>query len=172
MEKLVDMLRIGGKTNSLGRANEVVSAVLGDKFLLGELYESLFDDDAWVRMRAVDCLEKVCRAHPEWVEPYVDRMLNDFTTTEQPSIQWHLAQMFAEVNLTDGQKKRAIIWLKGLLSAKDVDWIVSVNTMKTLVQFYRNGMVARAELTSLFELQQQHKSDTVRKKASQFLQNL
>ena len=172
MEKFVDVLRVGGKTNSLGRANEVISAVLEDKSLLEELYESLFDDDAWVRMRAADCLEKICRVHPDWIESYIDRMLDGLTTSSQPSIQWHLAQIFAEVNLMDNQKKRAVAWLKGLLSTKDVDWIVSANTMKTLVQFHHDGLVMKDELVPLFGLQQQHKSNTVRKKASQFLQDL
>jgi hypothetical protein len=123
-------------------------------------------------MRAADCLEKVCRVHPDWIESYVGRILNDLTISKQPSIQWHLAQIFAQVSLSDGQKKRAIDWLKELLSVKDVDWIVSANTMKTLVQFHRDGLVTRYELVPLFELQQQHKSNTIRKKATQFLQNL
>jgi hypothetical protein len=172
MEKFVDILRVGGKTNSLGRANEVIDVVLGDKSLLDELYESLFDDDAWVRMRTADCLEKICRVHPDWVEPFMNRMLDDLTASGQPSIQWHLAQIFAEVNLTSSQKKRAIMWLKDVLSADNVDWIVSVNTMKTLVKFHRDGLVRKDELVPLFELQQQHKSNTVQKKAAQFLQDL
>lgn len=172
MGKLVDILRIGGKSNSLGRADEVIYTVLADRSLLGELYESLFDSDAWVRMRAADCLEKICRTYPDWVEPYVVRMLDELTTSSQPSIQWHLAQIFGEVDLTDNQRRRAIVWLKRLLSTKDVDWIVSANVMKVLTQFYHDGFVARGELAPLFELQRHHKSNTVRKKAAYFLENL
>lgn len=172
MEKLVDILMVGGKTNSLGIANEVINIVLADKSTLGELYECLFADDAWVRMRAADSLEKVCRVHPAWIEPYVDRMLNDLTIHTQPSIQWHLAQIFAEVDLSNDQRRRIIAWLKRLLSSKDIDWIVSANAMKTLVQFHHDGQIVKSELVSLFELQRQHNSNTVRKKASQFLQDL
>lgn len=80
--------------------------------------------------------------------------------------------MFAEVSLSNGQKKRAIAWLKELLLYTEVDWIVSVNSMKTLVQFHSDGLVSKDELRPLFELQQQHKSHAVQKKAAQFLQAL
>lgn len=172
MEKIVDILKVGGKANSLGRAEEVTNAVLNDKSLLEELYRALFADDAWVRMRAADSLEKICRIHPEWIESYIDRMTNDLTDSEQPSIQWHLAQIFAEVNLSDEQRKTVLSWLIGVLNAKDVDWIVSVNTMKTLLQFYRDNQVTKGQIMPLFERQLQHKSNTVRKKAAQFLQDL
>jgi hypothetical protein len=172
MEKFADMLRVGGKTNSLGRADEVIAAVLADKSMLDELYACLFIDDAWARMRAADCFEKVCRVHSDWAEPYIDRMLNDLTTSQQPSIQWHLAQIFAEVPLTAEQNKLTIAWLSKILSSKEVDWIVSVNAMKTLVQFHHSNLVSEDELMSLFEIQLQHTSKTVRKKAAQFLKDL
>jgi len=172
MEKLEDVLSAGGKTNSLGRAAEVLDAVLADMSLLDELYECMFADDAWVRMRAADCFEKICRVHPEWIEPYVDKMLEELGASSQPSIQWHLAQVFAQVHLTDKQKSRAIAWMKNRISTIEVDWIVSVNTMKTLVQFCRAGLVPRHELVPLVELQTQHKSNAVRKKAARFLEDL
>jgi hypothetical protein len=172
MGKFVDILKAGGKTNSLGRASEVLNFVLGDKSMLAELYDCLFADDAWVRMRAADCLEKVCRVHPDWIEPYVDRMLHDLVPSKQPSIQWHLAQMIAEIKLTEDQRQQAIAWLKKLLSSVEVDWIVSVNSMKTLVQFSHEGILAKGEAIPLFEIQRQHTSNTVRKKAAQFLQDI
>jgi hypothetical protein len=172
MQKFIDILSVGGKTNSLGRANEVMDAVLADASKLGELYECVSADDAWVRMRAADCLEKICRVHPDWIEQYLEKILTDWTLSTQPSIQWHLAQIVAEVRLSDVQRKQATAWLKKALSSTDVDWIVAVNTMKTLLQFCREGQVTKDEIMPLFELQRQHKSNTVQKKAAQFLQDL
>jgi hypothetical protein len=172
MQKFIDILSVGGKTNSLGRANEVMDAVLADASKLGELYECVSADDAWVRMRAADCLEKICRVHPDWIEQYLEKILTDWTLSTQPSIQWHLAQIVAEVRLSDVQRKQATAWLKKSLSSTDVDWIVAVNTMKTLLQFCREGQVTKDEIMPLFELQRQHKSNTVQKKAAQFLQDL
>ena len=172
MEPFVDILAVGGKANSLGRSAEVLEAVLSDRTRLAELYDCLFADDAWVRMRAADCLEKVCRQHPEWVEPYVDRIFDELASSTQPSIQWHLAQVFAQVKLTPAQRKKAIEWLKSTLAVPTVDWIVAVNAMKTLLQFCREGLVASSDIVPLFELQQRHKSNTVRKKSAQFLSEL
>ncbi len=69
----VEMLAVGGKSNSLGRVNEVIEIVLHNEPRLNELYDCLFDKDAWIRMRAADALEKVCREHPDWLMPYIDR---------------------------------------------------------------------------------------------------
>ena len=51
-EPFADVLRVGGGSNALGRAGEVVDAVLRDPGRLRELLDCVGDDDAWVRMRA------------------------------------------------------------------------------------------------------------------------
>jgi hypothetical protein len=56
-EAFATVLSIGGTSNSLGRAEEVVQIVLADESRLDELFECLFDDE-WLRMRAIDALEK------------------------------------------------------------------------------------------------------------------
>lgn len=165
-EKFTEMLRIGGHANSLGRVNDVLQVVLTDKSRLPELYNCLFDDDAWVRMRAADALEKICRVHPDWLVPYVDRFIADLAASTQASIQWHLAQMYAQVELTAEQKQAVIAWLKALLSTKEVDWIVSANAMDTLAAFTRDGSFPVAQLTPLLEVQKQHKSNAVIKRAN------
>jgi hypothetical protein len=58
-----DMLK-GGHPNSLGRTEEVVGIVLADRARLAELFATMPDPDAVVRMRVGDALEKVCRAQP------------------------------------------------------------------------------------------------------------
>src|SRR5690242_6990581 len=123
-ESFADMLLVGGKANSLGRVNDVIEIVLADQSRLDELYGCLSEDDAWVRMRAADALEKICRVHPEWLVPYIDKLQADFATNTQASIQWHMAQIFAEVDLTDTQKEFAIHWLRDLLATEQTDWIV------------------------------------------------
>lgn len=169
MESFAEMLAAGGKSNSLGRAGEVVEKVLHDNSRLDELYNCLFDDDAWVRMRAADSLEKVCRARPDWLLAYIDRFSTEVATSTQPSIQWHLAQMYAEVTLTASQKRFAISWLKRLLSSSQTDWIVAANSMGTLAQFVREGAVPASELVTLLKTQQQHRSKSVVKRADRLL---
>lgn len=171
-ESFAEMLTVGGKTNSLGRAGEVIDTVLHDAFRLEELYQCLFDEDAWVRMRAADSLEKICRLHPDWFVGFIDRFLNEFSVNTQPSIQWHLAQIYGEVELTASQRKAAIAWLTELLSSTDVDWIVASNAMETLVHFAKKGWVSRGQVVQVLATQQDHPSKAVTKRAARLLAEL
>jgi len=170
VEPYEDVLTSGGKTNSLGRADEVIADVYANPTRLDELFECISADDPWVRMRAIDSFEKIIKSKPEWVQPYLGRIFGHLTRSPQPSVQWHLAQLFSEVTLTNEQQKSAIDWLKARLRTTDIDWIVSVNIMRALVYFYRNGLVAARDLRPLFTTQEGHSSKTVRKKAAEFKQ--
>lgn len=172
MESFESMLMAGGKTNSLGRAEEVLARVRNDLTRLDELFGCISADDAWVRMRAIDAFEKIIRDDPGLIQPYLDRIFNNLAQSDQPSIQWHIAQLFAEVTLTGERQTDAIAWLKSKLETTDVDWIVSVNAMKTLLYFQQKGAVTAAELHNLFAVQEKHVSQSVRKKATGFLREL
>ena len=163
-ESFADML-VEGKRNSLGRVNEVVAIVLHDQSRLIDLYECIFHDDEWARMRAIDAFEKICREHPEWIVPFIDRIQSELSQKTQPSIQWHIAQIYCQVNLTHTQKKLAIQWLKNLTSTTAVDWIVAANAMQALVYFAHKKGIQKSEVLSILAIQSQHKSKAVVKKA-------
>ena len=171
-ESFAEMFTAGGKSNSLGKASEVIETVLQNKDYLEELYACVFNDDAWVRMRAIDAVEKIGRQKPEWLVPYIDTFQSELASSKQPSIQWHLAQMYSQFDLNAKQKLGAIAWLKDILSNAEVDWIVSVNAMKSLVQFTKDGSAPYEVTVSLLKLQLAHKSKSVTKKASQLLSEL
>lgn len=172
VETFEEILSVGGRSNSLGRTSEVIELVLDDKTRLDELYLCVFNDDAWIRMRAMDAIEKICRQHSEWLMCYVDGFQSELTSSSQPSIQWHLAQMYSQLDLSVEQKRIAISWLIDLLSNTEVDWIVSVNAMKTLVDFTTEGAVSIEAVMYLLKLQQAHKSKSVVRKADKFLLEL
>ncbi|MDN5274821.1 MAG: hypothetical protein JWP06_722 [Candidatus Saccharibacteria bacterium] len=171
-EKFTEMLAVGGHANSLGQVNDVIELVLNDQNRLDELYSCLFNEDAWIRMRAADALEKICRQHPDWLVPYIDKFSNELATSTQPSIRWHLAQIYREVELTTEQKHFAINWLKDLLSTEDVDWIVAANAMDTLAHFTKDGSYPVVDITPLLKIQQKHKSNAVIKRANKLLAEL
>ena len=171
-EPFADVLTVGGRSNSLGRVDEVVAIVLADRSRLEELYACLFDEDAWVRMRAADALEKVCREAPDSLLPYIDRFAAELTGSTQPSIRWHLAQIYRQVPLTAGQKAFAIGWLEGLLAEPGLDWIVAANAMETLAAFVRDGSVPVQQVAPLFEGQRRHRSRAVVRRADRLLSEL
>ena len=171
-ERFVEVLAVGGRSNSLGRVEEVIAAVLDDRDRLEELIDCLSADDAWTRMRAADALEKVCRERPDWMAAHVDRLQRDLSDSTQPSIQWHLAQIYRQVDLTDAQRRRAVRWLTELLATTDVDWIAAANAMQTLVAFAEEGHVDPALCTPLLRIQLGHRSASVVKRATKLLAGL
>lgn len=171
-ERFAEVLTAGGHANSLGRVKKVIEVVLDDKSRLDELYNCLFEDDAWIRMRAADALEKICRERPEWLLPYVDRFPKELSVSTQPSVQWHLAQIYREVALTPTQKQFAAQWLESLLTTKEVDWIVAANAMDTLAQFVKENSFSEVSLKKLLAVQQHHKSKSVVRRANKLLAEL
>lgn len=168
-ESFAEILAVGGKSNSLGRTNEVIELVLADNSKLEDLYSCVFNEDAWIRMRAIDAIEKIGRQHPEWLASYIDKFQTVLDSSTQPSILWHLAQMYRQLELTEKQKDKVITWLHEQLSNVNVDWIVSANAMKTLVQFTLDGYVKKIDAISLIENQLNHKSNTVVRLAKKLL---
>lgn len=171
-EKFAAMLAEGGTSNSLGRTEEVVSIVLGDESRLEELYQCLFLDDAWVRMRAIDALEKVCRVQPGWLKSYTDRLFNDFADDQQASIQWHLAQLFDQLDLTPVQQNKAAAWLTKHLETTATDWIVAANCMITLSHYVEKGYYSKSRLIPLLQTQQKHHSKAVVRRATKMRNTL
>ena len=169
VESFAEILTVGGKSNSLGRSVEVVAAVLDDKNRLEELYKCIFDDDPWVRMRAADSIEKVCRVEPDWLLPYVDRMFEELSTSTQASILWHLAQIFRQVTLSNKQKTFVIDWLKKTLSSNQIDWIVAANSLDTMFYFLQQGQISTDEFSLVAKVQLRHKSPSVVKKANKLI---
>jgi len=172
LEAFSDVLTEGGRSNSLGRASEVVDAVLDDRGRLDELWVCIGHEDPYVRMRAIDSFEKVVNERPAWANEYVPRIVDELTSSRQPSIQWHVAQLFPQVRLDADQRERALGWLRARLATTDVDWIVAVNCMRTLMEFYKQDHVDGQVLRQLFGLQCDHHSKTVRRKAAEFLGDL
>jgi len=65
----------GGDRRSIGRADEVVAAVLGQPTLFGSLFAGLSGDDPVVRARAADAVEKITVVHPEYLQPYKSNLI-------------------------------------------------------------------------------------------------
>ena len=172
MESFEDIFMSGGHTNSLGRSAEVLTNVLSDQPKIDELFSCIYSQDAWVRMRAIDTFEKIIKVNPTWAEPYTDKLISELTQKSQPSIQWHLAQLFTEIQLNVDQKEKVMLWLTDLLSSPDIDWIVSANAMIALQFFYLQNDINTQDFTTLLSIQSHHTSKSVRKKALSIMDSI
>ena len=168
MEPFEEVLAAGGHRTSLGRAGEVLTLLRADGSRTDELFACISADDAWVRMRAVDTFEKLVREDAARGAPYVGRVLDELTTSDQPSVQWHVAQLLDLVDLTAAQRATAITWLRGRVSTTEVDWIVAVQALATLVSFVRRGWIPASDVLPLLEVQEAHASASVRRKVTRF----
>lgn len=163
----------GGHPNSLGRTEEVVGIVLADRGRLDELFATMTDPDEVVRMRVGDALEKVCRERPGWFVPNIERILGDLADIDQPSVQWHVAQMLQHLrdDLSDDQEQQATGLLQRNL-AGSTDWIVLNVTMDVLTAWSRCDPARARWLTPELERLRQDTRKSVAKRASMRLAEL
>ena len=163
----------GGHPNSLGRTGEVVDTVRGDRGRLDELFATMADPDEVVRLRVGDALEKVCRTRPDWFVPHIERILGELGPIEQPSVQWHVAQMLQHLrgDLCDEQVRQATNLLQRNLTGS-TDWIVLNVTMDVLTGWAKRDPVLVDWLTSELERLSHDDRKSVARRASKRLMEL
>ncbi len=157
-----------GKPNSLGRTNEVIAAVLADRRRLAELINCLAADDAHLRLRAGDALEKICRQHPEWVKAKLARLYTTMGRRDQPSLQWHFAQILATVPLAPREQQRARRWLWRTYQRSN-DWIVLSDVLTALCQFAEHAPRMKPRLRQALRETQADPRPAVSRRATKLL---
>ncbi|MGD1891785.1 MAG: hypothetical protein ACFB15_14490 [Cyclobacteriaceae bacterium] len=134
----------GGHPNSLGNTVEVVDEVLTKPERLEELYQCYFSDDEVVRLRTSNAMKRICQQYPNWLVPYIDRLLTEVASIEQASAQWTLAQLMQQLHsyLTPEQQRKATDVLQYNLTHYD-DWIVLNHTMQSLANWAKENIALR-----------------------------
>jgi hypothetical protein len=161
----------GGDRRSLGRVDEVIGRVLDQPALFGALFECLFDANEIARMRAGDAVEKVVRKRPALMTPYRARLLTEVPHIQQPSVQWHLAQILARIELTPKQRTQAIATLRRNLDAFD-DWIVVNLTLEALAHLAQSDRDLRRDLLPILRRHRDSKRASIAKRATKLLAQL
>lgn len=142
----------GGHPNSLGNTIEVVGVILADRNKFDDLYQCYFSKDEVVRLRVSNAMKRICREHPDWLVPYIDKFLNDIAKINQASTQWTLAQLFLwlEKDMTTAQIAQAKRILKHNLETNN-DWIVQNTTIETLSMWAKDDQGLREWLIPKLE---------------------
>ena len=167
----LERLLSGGDPRSLEGVEQAIASVWSDRATLGVLFECLFSADEVVRMRASDALEKVARSRSELFADFKQRLLGEVARIEQPSVQWHLAQILAEIDLTVDERERAVAILKQNLERYD-DWIVLNLTLQALAQFAQHDPRLRDELIPILHHHQKSSRKSIAKRATRLLDEL
>ncbi len=140
----------GGDLRSIGRAEEVVQDILDNPALFAEVFEGMLDDDPLVKMRSADALEKVSSKHPEYLQPFKNRLISEVSQVRQQEVRWHVAQMFSYLEADKMERDEIIRILFSYLDT-DKSKIVKVCSVQSLANLARNDEVMRHKVVRKLE---------------------
>jgi HEAT repeat protein len=160
----------GGHPNSLGNTEHVVREVQRSEDLLEPLFRTLRSDDPVVRMRAGDALEKVCREHPEWFSARFGDV-RSMGAIDQPSVQWHTAQILTHLDLNPAQRQWGLRWLWRTLERTD-DWIVISETLTALAGFASTSPALKPRLAAALRKHSTDRRPAVARRAAKLQDQL
>jgi len=120
----------GGDRRSIGRSNEVVADVLDQPSLFKDLFNGLSSEDAIIRMRAADAVEKITAIHPEYLKRYKNQLIKRFALDKQQEVRWHVAQMLPRLSLDPDEQALVVDILLNHLN--DTSRIVKVSALQAL----------------------------------------
>lgn len=163
----------GGHPNSLGRTLEVVDSVLAEPARLEDLYACYRSDDAVVRLRTSNAVKRISRQHPEWLVPFIDRLLSEIADLDQASAQWTLAELCLTLKpfMDAVQQAHALAVLQRNL-AQHTDWIVLNTTMQVLADWEPADAGLRQWLRPHFERLSGDSRGSVARRAAKLLASL
>lgn len=140
-----------GDLRSIGRSEEVVSEVLANPVLFGELIAGLESGEPGVRMRAADAIEKITARRPELLQPYRAVILNEMTAISQQEVRWHICQILPRLALSSEERKRAAAMLESYLL--DKSRIVRTFALQALADLALEDEELAAHVIELLETQ-------------------
>jgi hypothetical protein len=139
----------GTDRRSIGKSNEVVTAVLADPSLFSVLFNGLLDTDSALRMRCADAIEKITVTHPEYLRPFKRKLIEHVAKIEQQEVRWHVAQLFSRLTLTPRERGHVV----GILTAflQDESKIVNTFSMQALADIAEQDAGLRVPIIKQLE---------------------
>ena len=139
----------GGDRRSIGRVSEVVADMLNDPSLFEVVFNAMLSDDPIIRMRSADAVEKITAKHPEYLQPYKKKLIQQVAKINQQEVRWHVAQMFPRLELS--KEERAVIVEILLDYLDDKSKIVKTSSMQALADFAERDASLRFRVIKLLE---------------------
>lgn len=150
MSKILEKLK-GGDLRSIGRSEEVVQDILKNPALFGAVFEGMLDNDPIVRMRSADALEKVSSKHPEYLQPFKTRLIDEVAKIEQKEVRWHVTQMFSYLEVDKEERDKIIEILFSYIDGPGKSKIVKTFSMQTLADLAEKDEDIRPQIIRKLE---------------------
>jgi hypothetical protein len=160
----------GGDRRSIGRVDEVVAEVLNDPFLFEAVFNAMLSDDPIIRMRSADAVEKITAKHPEYLQPYKKKLIQQVAKVNQQEVRWHVAQMFPRLELN--KEERAVIVEILLDYLNDKSKIVKTFSMQALADLAERDASLRFKVVKLLEELTRTGSPAMRSRGRKLLEEL
>ena len=107
MHQLLQKLT-GGDRRSIGNVANVIHDVKKTPDLFAVLIEGLDMDDALVRMRSADAIEKISADQPDLLQPFKKPIIRLACESHQQEVRWHMAQIIPRLVLTNREKSQVV----------------------------------------------------------------
>ena len=139
----------GGDRRSIGRVGEIVADVLNDPALFEVVFHAMLSNDPIIRMRSADAIEKITARHPEYLQPYKTKLIQQVAKIEQQEVRWHVAQMIPRLELSE--EERAVVVEILLDYLHDKSKIVKTFSMQALADLAEQDASLRSQVIPLLE---------------------
>jgi hypothetical protein len=160
----------GGDRRSIGRVSEVVADVFNDPALFEVVFHAMLSDDPIIRMRSADAVEKITARHPEHLQPYKTKLIQQVAKIEQQEVRWHVAQMIPRLELS--QEERAVVVGILLDYLNDESKIVKTFSMQALADLAERDASLRSQVIPLLEELTRTGSPAMRSRGRKLLEKL
>ena len=160
----------GGDRRSIGRVDEVVAEVLNDPSLFEVIFNGMFSNDPIIRMRSADAVEKITAKHPEHLQSYKNKLIQQVAKIDQQEVRWHVAQMFPRLELSKEEQAIVVEILWDYLDDKSK--IVKTFSMQALADFAERDASLRFKVIKLLEELTRTGSPAMRSRGRKLLEKL
>lgn len=170
MKKILEKLK-GGDLRSIGKADEVVEDILNKPSLFKDVFEGMLSDDPIIRMRSADAIEKVSQKHPEYLQPFKSRLINEVSKIDQQEVRWHVAQMFSYIKINKKERDKIIDILLFFIEDEKSN-IVKTFSMQTLADFAARDKQIKSKILKIIKKMMKAGSPAIRSRGKKIIEKL
>lgn len=148
-ELLLQFLQ-GKDLRSTGNVEQLIPLIICQKDF-DALFNFLNSSDRIIVMRAADAVEKISRAHPEFLKPHKEEILGFLDSARDQEFKRHLALMVSRLDLTAEEVGRVWSRLTTCATDRKESRIMRVNSLQALSELTYQNKDLKQHLELTFE---------------------